>query len=548
MILKRLLSTKEACAYLGVSRMTLLEAEAKGLLNAERTVGGHRRYTREALEAFLEHTRSVHEERQFISPAQNTFQLPQFIAQLNSQPAQADEVLNEALRNLVVLLQADMGAVFTVDECGQIRLRASFGIPHWALKDVATLGERGMSAETVRRRQVLVYAADNSELPLHLEAGQGICAPLVYRDQVLGVVHVISAHRHQFFPSEINIVATLAVYLASLLVNTQLLLQQQVLLRELSALNRISGAMETRTELDTVLGTFLDETLAVMRADAGCVFLRDRAQEQLYVRVARGFPEEIYQFSVPVGVGIVGWVVEHGEPHFSPCVADDPLFTSRAAFLAGKIISNLCLPLRSAGEIFGAFHISTHSPHTFTADETRFLATIGSQAAVIIRRAMLWEQAVQEAEAEHVRCDSYEVVVESLPVGMVAVNSDSRVILWNAAIERMTNVTRAEAIGLNPREAFAPMEKGWRMMEEAMRTGQSRCVGPFRHPTPRTAPGLCEARIVPMRHGSGMAAVMFVHETVQIPGLETAGSDHIASAEISPAGANLISAGPAQSE
>jgi excisionase family DNA binding protein/PAS domain S-box-containing protein len=517
MTLKRLLSTKDACAYLGVSRMTLLEAEAKGLLDAERTVGGHRRYSHDALEEFLQHTRSVHEERQFISPAQSTFQLPQFIAQLNGQPAQADEILNEALRNLVVLLQADIGAVFTMDECGQIRLRASFGIPHWALKDVTTLSQRGVSAETVRQRQVLVYAADSSELPLRLEAGQGICAPLVYRDKVLGVVHVISAHRHQFFPSEINIVATLAVYLASLLVNMQLLVKQQVLLKELSLLNQISGAMETRTELDPVLDTFLDEALAVMRAEAGCVFLRDRVQERLYVRVARGFPEEFYQFSVAVGEGIVGWVVEHGEPHFSPCVADDPLFTPRAAFLVGKITSTLCLPLRSAGETFGAFHVATHSPRTFNADETRFLATLGNQAAVIIRRAMLWEQAIQEAEAEHERCDSYEALVENLPVGMVVVNSDSRVILWNATMERMTNVTRAEAIGRNPREAFAPMEKGWRLMEEVMRTGQSRCVGPFLHPTPRATPGMCEARIVPMRQSSGMAAVMFIHEMVQFP-------------------------------
>jgi excisionase family DNA binding protein len=521
MTLKRLLSTKEACDYLGVSRMTLLEAEAKGMLQAERTVGGHRRYTREVLEAFLHSTRTAYEERQFISPSERNFLLPQFIARLGAPPNATDDSLGEALRSLVVLLQADIGVVFTLDDCGDLRLRASFGIPHWALKDLATLSRSGPSSEVARRQQVMVYGADQSDLPLRLEYHQGICAPLLYHDQVLGVVHIISLHRYQFFPSEINIAATIAVYLASLLMHSQLLNQQQLLLNELSLLNRISTAMETRMELDPVLQTFLDETIAVMKADAGCVFLNDPAGKRLYVRVARGYPDGIHEFSVPVGAGIVGWVVEHGEPHFSPAVAEDPLFTSRAAFLAGKIVANICLPLRSAGETFGAFHISTHSPRTFTPDEIRFLTTVGNQAAVIIRRAMIWDTAAREAQAELELADSYQVVVDSLPIGMVVVSPEMKIVLWNHTMERMTAVNRAEALGRSPREAFPPMAKGWQLLEEAVRTQQSRCVPSFRHPTPRTTPGHCEARIVPLQHANGTAAVMFVYELIQRPDTET---------------------------
>lgn len=511
---KRLLSVKEACDYLGVSRMTLLEAESKGWIKPERTPGGHRRYTRDTLEAFLHRTRTAHEERQFISPAQSAFLLPQFISQLSAQPVSLDDVLNDALRNLVVLLQAEIGAVFTVDQAGGLRLRASFGIPHWILKDLAVLSERGTSAETVRLRQPLVYAAAESEMPLRLEAGQGICAPLIYREQVLGVVHVISSHRYQFFPSEINIAATIAVYLASLIVNSELLVEQQILVRELSLLNQISSAMETRTELDPVLQTFLDETLTVIGADSGAVFLRDSSGERLYVRAAKGYPEAIYQFSLRTGEGIVGWVVEHGQPHFSLRLAQDPLFTQRAAFLAGEIVSNICLPLKSAGSTIGAFNISTHSPRTFSPDEIRFLNTVGNQAAVIIRRAMALEKVSRQAQAEHNLCDYYEVVVETLPVGMVVVDPDLRIVLWNSAMEHMTQVKRAEAIGRSPREVFPPMQKGWQVMEESMRTGQGRVVGPYKHLTPRGVPGMCEARIIPVQHGEGdlAAAVIYVHE------------------------------------
>ncbi len=505
---------KEACNYLGVSRMTLLKAEDEGFLRPETTPGGHRRYTLESLEMYMRSTRAAHEERQFVSPTQSGFQLPQFISRLNAQPVAPDELLNEALRNLVILLQAEVGAVFVMDEGGQLRLYASFGIPHWVLKDLTVLGNQGLSAEAIRRQQPLVYAAAESEIPLHMEGGQGICAPLLYRDEALGVVQVISSNRHQFFPSEINILATIAVYLASLIVNSQMLAQQQAYLKELSLLNRLGHAMETQAETDPVLQVFLDETLSVIGADGGVVFLRDPSGGRLYVRAAKGYPEAIYQLSLSTGEGITGWVIEHGQPRISLRLTEDPLFSKRASFLAGEIISNICLPLQSAGETIGAFHVGRHAARAFSPDEIRFLTTVGDQAAVIIHRAVLLEEASRQAQAEHSLRDYYEIVVENLPVAMVAVNADCRVVIWNSAMERMTKVTRAEGLGRDPREVFPPMKKGWQMLEESLRTGEDQLIGPYEHITPKGELGLCEARIIPIRDSSShlTAAVLYIRE------------------------------------
>ena len=46
-------STGEACEVLGISRTTLLAAEAAGILAAVRTPGGHRRYPAAELERYL---------------------------------------------------------------------------------------------------------------------------------------------------------------------------------------------------------------------------------------------------------------------------------------------------------------------------------------------------------------------------------------------------------------------------------------------------------------------------------------------------------------
>jgi excisionase family DNA binding protein len=52
-----LFNAKEAVEYLGISLSTLNRIEKQGLLVPFRTPGGHRRYSKKLLDAYLEKTR-----------------------------------------------------------------------------------------------------------------------------------------------------------------------------------------------------------------------------------------------------------------------------------------------------------------------------------------------------------------------------------------------------------------------------------------------------------------------------------------------------------
>jgi excisionase family DNA binding protein len=54
---KRLLTAKEAAAYLRISLFTLRKIEQQGMLVPYRTPGGHRRYSVEMLNEYLEASR-----------------------------------------------------------------------------------------------------------------------------------------------------------------------------------------------------------------------------------------------------------------------------------------------------------------------------------------------------------------------------------------------------------------------------------------------------------------------------------------------------------
>jgi len=54
---KRLLTAKQAAAYLGIGLYTLKKMEYAGYLKPYRTLGGHRRYSQEMLDEYLEKSR-----------------------------------------------------------------------------------------------------------------------------------------------------------------------------------------------------------------------------------------------------------------------------------------------------------------------------------------------------------------------------------------------------------------------------------------------------------------------------------------------------------
>lgn len=54
---RKLLNSRQAAQYLGISLNTLYRMEKGGLLNPFRTPGGHRRYPLDMLDSYLEHSR-----------------------------------------------------------------------------------------------------------------------------------------------------------------------------------------------------------------------------------------------------------------------------------------------------------------------------------------------------------------------------------------------------------------------------------------------------------------------------------------------------------
>ena len=468
---KRLLPIGEACLYLGVSRATLLKAEEQGLIRPVRTPGGHRRYGKEDLDRLLQHSVAVFEQgHDYRSRPKTT--LPVFINQMASNLSPLEEVAYEAIRLLGDSFQADIGAIFALDNHEQLCLLAAYGVPDEA---ASTWVSNAITTRVMRDGLPLGYEHVNVDLAGIRGSFQAVCVPLIYRGVTLGVFHLISTHRYQFYPSEVSILKMVAVYLASLIVDNDRLRQHQRHIEELTFIERISHDMQVETDLGRLLDRFLAGTIEVTEADAGVVFLRDPSRGDYYACAVRGYPDEMWNLRVESGEGITGWVLERGEMRFSTHLADDPLLLPAVKDLIRGVASTICLPLKVEGEVIGAFHISSYTPRHWEPDEKRFLNTIAGQAALIINRAQLYQQMADLAKREAILRKRYEDILEEMPVAIKVMDKDSRILAFNKAMEDLTGIERGDALGKTEFEILPVLKTSPQVVEAfdaLLRTGE----------------------------------------------------------------------------
>ncbi|MDY7039663.1 MAG: GAF domain-containing protein [Chloroflexota bacterium] len=518
---KRLLSVGEASRYLGVSRTTLLKAEDQGLIRPVRTPGGHRRYGTEELDRLLQHSVAVFE-RGYGYRASPETSLPTFINQIASNPSSLEEVAYQSISLLADSFQADIGAVFALDGNESLGLLASYGVPVEAANSWAN---NAITNKVMRDGLPLGYEDLNVDLSGVSGPFQAVCVPMVYRGVPLGVFHLVSTRRYQFYPSEVNILKMVAVYLASLIVDSDRLRQNHRHIEELTFIERISRDMQVETDLGSSLEKFLAGTIEVLEADAGAVFLRDPSRGGYYVYAVRGCPcpEKMWDFRVESGEGITGWVLERGKTRFSLNLPGDPRLLPGARDLVKGMASSICLPLKIEGEVIGAFHIASYKPRHFEPGEERFLTTIAGQAALIINRAHLYQQMADLAKREAILRKHYAEILEEMPIAIKVVDKDLRILTFNKAMEGLTGLRREEALGQIEFDALPVLRTSPEAMEcfdTLLQTGEivekhNLLITGFREEGVKTT---YNVKLLPLKDDKGdlEGAVLFIKDITQL--------------------------------
>jgi two-component system phosphate regulon sensor histidine kinase PhoR len=204
-------------------------------------------------------------------------------------------------------------------------------------------------------------------------------------------------------------------------------------------LQRISDLMSANLDAPAVLREVVAQAASLLDADASALHLVEG--ERLAVRAVHGPLTNVPDGDpARLSVGPVAEVLARRTPlairemrHDERVAGDDPLVSAGfSSFLGAPIVS-------ADGGVRGVLALYGQAPRDWKADEVGALDTFAASATVALQNALLYQRVAQEKEKS-------EAMIASIADGIVVVDAEGRVEMWNIAAARMTGVDARTAL------------------------------------------------------------------------------------------------------
>lgn len=165
-----------------------------------------------------------------------------------------------------------------------------------------------------------------------------------------------------------------------------------------SEVARDAASVLNLEELLSRVVTLLSERFGFYHAG---IFLLDSAGEWVVLQAAssEGGQQMLARgHRLGLGVGIVGHVVQQGEPRIALDVGEDAVYFDNPDLPNTR--SEMALPMRARGEMIGALDVQSVEPGAFSQEDVAVLQTLADQIALAIDNARLFQQVQESLEAE----------------------------------------------------------------------------------------------------------------------------------------------------
>ncbi|MFZ5820255.1 MAG: GAF domain-containing protein [Chloroflexota bacterium] len=343
------------------------------------------------------------------------------IASLSASAASLDEVLEHSIRELAHLFQADVAAIFLLDEPnGELLLHngSLYGVELEATKEFSRLfvsDAQFRLTVTGSQKSFLSghLSSDRRVLPVYrpiiatLRMESALVVPLVVREQSCGELMLGSRKAEFFNLYDQQVVTTAAGQLAAALENARLAEQTDENLRlrveQLTALMRISRELTASLNLRQVLEVVHDESLRTTRAECGTILLLDAP--------ANGSKPGIH-LSLGCPVDATLQVLLERLSHTGDTLVIRDFQEDDMVAPHDGVRSALLVPILQEGKVAGAIHLHATKPDFFGEDVVELVQTMAVQASIALNTASQYQSERQRAETLRQRADAMSRLTE----------------------------------------------------------------------------------------------------------------------------------------
>jgi PAS domain S-box-containing protein len=255
-----------------------------------------------------------------------------------------------------------------------------------------------------------------------------------------GVVVVFFAEERTFTDDELELARHLADATRGALERSELFEAERSARALAQQLTRTGRLLTTELDPAAVLGEVVQHAPALVNADACAIRVLEGGD--LVVAAAEG-PGAVDALGSrgPAGARPSGDVFQSGSPVALADVAGDRRLRSLDPMLEAGHGAYLGVPLAGPEATpVGVLSVYAAGPRAWREEEIEALLAFAASTSVALSNAELYQRVALEKERS-------VAILANIADGIVAVDRDGEVVLWNAAAERITGVSAADALG-----------------------------------------------------------------------------------------------------
>jgi PAS domain S-box-containing protein len=212
-------------------------------------------------------------------------------------------------------------------------------------------------------------------------------------------------------------------------------------------LARMGSLLATELEPAAILEELADQAPALLGADA-CAIQLVEGDELVLCAVGGPTAPPVAGSRCPSTARPAGDIVQRRAPLVYTDTAEDARLIADDPILAAGHAAYLGVPLVGLEQgLQGVLAVYSQRPRVWREEEVEALMALAGNASAVLSNAELYQRVAHERERSY-------AILSNIADGIVAVDREGRVVLWNEAAESITGVAGSSALGRTPVEVL----------------------------------------------------------------------------------------------
>jgi len=263
------------------------------------------------------------------------------------------------------------------------------------------------------------------------------------RDAGHGLVLIFFAEERAFSDEDLEVARHLGDATRGALERSELFEAERSARAVAQQLTRTGRLLTSELDPAAVLDEVVQQAPALVNAEAAAFRIVDG--DELVVTAAEGNgADAALESRSPASGRLSGDVVQSGVAVVLPDAGSDERLRALDPMLAAGHSAFLGVPVGSAeGAVAGVLAVYAEQPREWREEEIEALQAVAASTSAALSNAELYQRVALERERS-------VAILANIADGIVAVDREGNVVLWNAAAERITGVPAGAALGRAP--------------------------------------------------------------------------------------------------